>query len=86
VLNPIPGLRRPPIQRSNAHEWKAVFASIHSDTDAVNPVSGAREIFAAAQQPKKLVILHGYEHNAVYSNPTEEWWGAVLAFMSSRNP
>jgi len=59
---------------------------IHSDTDAVNPVSDARKIFAAAQQPKKLVILHGYEHNSVYSNPTEEWWVAVLAFISSHKP
>lgn len=56
---------------------------VHSDTDAVNPVSDAREILAAAQQPKALAILHGYKHNALYSNPTEEWWGAVLVFISS---
>jgi uncharacterized protein len=58
---------------------------IHSDTDQVNPVEAAREIFAAAPQPKALVILHGYKHNAL-QHPSEEWWSAVLGFISAPHP
>lgn len=53
----------------------------HSDTDDVNPVADARKIFAAARQPKTLVILRGYKHNALYQSPSGEWWSAVLTFM-----
>jgi uncharacterized protein len=56
---------------------------IHSDSDHVNPVDGGRSIYAAAQQPKALIILHGYNHNALYQRPSEEWWSSVLAFMKS---
>jgi hypothetical protein len=59
---------------------------IHSDSDRVNPVAGAREIFAAAPQPKALAILHGYSHNALYQRPSEEWWSAVLSFVSAPAP
>lgn len=54
---------------------------IHSDTDQVNPLEGARHIFAAAQQPKDLVILHSHAHNDLYRKPEEDWWGPVLDFM-----
>jgi pimeloyl-ACP methyl ester carboxylesterase len=62
-------------------EVRVPLLVIHSDTDRVNPVSDGREIFAAAQQPKTLMILHGYSHNALYQSPTGEWWSAVLTFM-----
>lgn len=54
---------------------------IGSDTDRVNPVQAGQEIFAAAHQPKTLTILHGYNHNALYQQPTDEWWSSVLAFV-----
>ncbi len=56
---------------------------IHSDTDEVNPVEGGRAIYAAAPQPKTLVILHGYTHNTLYQNPSEQWWGPVLVFVKA---
>lgn len=45
---------------------------IHSDSNQVNPLDGAREIFAAAPPPKALAILHGYSHNAIYQRPSEQ--------------
>jgi alpha-beta hydrolase superfamily lysophospholipase len=57
---------------------------IHSDSDQVNPVEGGKEILAAANQPKSMVILHGYRHNDLYQAPTEDWWSAVLGFMRRR--
>jgi alpha-beta hydrolase superfamily lysophospholipase len=54
---------------------------VHSDVDRVNPAEGGLRIFAAANQPKTLAFLHGYNHNALYQAPTEEWWSAALAFV-----
>jgi alpha-beta hydrolase superfamily lysophospholipase len=56
---------------------------VHSDKDQVNSVDGGREIFAAARQPKALVILHGYRHNDLYQRPSEAWWSPVLSFVSA---
>lgn len=58
---------------------------IHSDTDQVNPVEAGRKIFAAALQPKTLVILHGYRHNDLYQNPSDDWWSAVVLFLKNPN-
>jgi alpha-beta hydrolase superfamily lysophospholipase len=54
---------------------------VHSDIDQVNPTEGGLQIFAAAHQPKTLALLHGYKHNALYQEPTEDWWSSALAFM-----
>ena len=55
---------------------------IHSESDEVNPVSAGRAIFAAANQPKALDILHGFNHNALSGNPTDAWWSGALTFMN----
>lgn len=54
---------------------------VHSDVDRVNPTAGGLQIFAAANQPKTLALLHGYKHNALYQEPVEEWWSPTLAFV-----
>jgi alpha-beta hydrolase superfamily lysophospholipase len=54
---------------------------VHSDVDRVNPTEGGLQIFAAAHQPKTLALLHGFQHNALYQEPAEEWWSSALAFM-----
>jgi len=64
-------------------EIHAPLLVIHSDTDHVNPVAGGRSIYGAAQQPKALTILHGYNHNALYQHPSETWWSSVLAFVKA---
>jgi alpha-beta hydrolase superfamily lysophospholipase len=64
----------------------APWLVIHSDTDQVNPVEAARKIFAAAQQPKALIILHGFRHNVPYQRPSQQWWSAVPGFISAPHP
>jgi fermentation-respiration switch protein FrsA (DUF1100 family) len=54
---------------------------VHSDVDSVNPVSMGQRIFDAAPEPKEIVVLHGFQHNAPYVNPVEEWWKPALQFM-----
>ena len=51
---------------------------IHSESDEALPVEGARTIFEAASEPKKLQILQGFGHNALRKDPTDAWWGAPL--------
>ncbi len=64
----------------------AALLLVHSDQDKVNPLSEGELIFASAPGPKQLVILHGFSHNAIYRDPSEEWWKPVLSFVSPSNP
>jgi uncharacterized protein len=57
---------------------------IYSDADKVNPPIMGRHIFDCAREPKQVALLHGIEHNALYRNPTEEWWTPVLRFLQER--
>lgn len=57
---------------------------VHSDADRVNPVGDGRAVFAAAHEPKELVVLHGFSHNALYREASQDWWQPVLRFMGAR--
>lgn len=57
---------------------------VHSDSDAVIPISMGRQIFQAAHEPKQFVTLHGFSHNAPYKNPSEDWWNPVMGFIRER--
>jgi len=54
---------------------------LHSDADQVNPVWMGQKIFAAAPEPKQLIVVHGLRHNAAYASPSEQWWGPVIEFV-----
>jgi alpha-beta hydrolase superfamily lysophospholipase len=54
---------------------------VGSDADSVNPIAMGQRIFEAAPEPKEIVVLHGFKHNALYQNPSEQWWTAVLQFL-----
>ncbi|MFZ0419166.1 MAG: alpha/beta fold hydrolase [Candidatus Sulfotelmatobacter sp.] len=57
---------------------------VYSDADKVNPPAMGQSIFDFAPEPKQLVVLHGFPHNALYRTPTEEWWAPVLHFLRSQ--
>jgi len=59
---------------------------IASDGDHAIPIDNGRAIFAAAPQPKRFVQLHGFAHNALYKNPSLDWWAAPLAFVFNARP
>jgi len=54
---------------------------IVSDADRRNPMHNGQEIYAAAPEPKHFIILHGFNHNDLYQNPTEAWWQPTLSFI-----
>jgi hypothetical protein len=55
---------------------------VHSADDKVNPVAEGQRVFEAAREPKRLAILKGYGHNALYQKPQAGWWGPALAFVT----
>lgn len=73
-----------------SHEHAPLLV-VHSDADSVNPIAMGERIFEAAPEPKRMVVLHGFKHNALYRNPGEQWWTPVLQFLrapsqSARRP
>jgi uncharacterized protein len=56
---------------------------VSSDADQVVSTEDGRKIYASANEPKRLVLLHGYKHNALYRTPNEEWWREVLKFVGA---
>ena len=66
----------------NVRRATAPLLVIHSDQDAVNPLSEGKMVFTSAPDPKQLIILHGFPHNAIYRDPSESWWQPVLSFVS----
>jgi len=54
---------------------------VHSDADSVNPIAMGQRIFRAAPEPKYMLVLHGFKHNALYKTPSEQWWTSVLQFL-----
>ena len=59
---------------------------VASDADRVNPAADGEKIFAAALEPKKFVLLHGFKHNAPYQTADAAWWGATLEFVTTSAP
>jgi len=60
---------------------RAPLLVVHSDADAVNPLWMGQQIFDAAAEPKQMVVVHGFSHNAPYMNPSEEWWMPAVEFL-----
>lgn len=54
---------------------------VHSDADQVVPASMAAQLDAAAPPAAIRIALHAFDHNALYENPTLDWWAPILAFL-----
>jgi fermentation-respiration switch protein FrsA (DUF1100 family) len=61
---------------------QAPLLVIASDADKVNPYTDGEKIFAAALEPKKFVLLHGFKHNAAYRAADTAWWGSTIEFVT----
>jgi alpha-beta hydrolase superfamily lysophospholipase len=68
----------------NVRRLKIPLQVVYSDADTVNPPAMGQRIFEAASEPKRLAVLHGFAHNALYQKPAEEWWTPVLQFLQAR--
>ena len=55
---------------------------IQSRSDTVNPIEMGRRVFTAAHEPKRMIEVDGFKHNAIYKTPSLIWWSPVLAFIA----
>lgn len=53
---------------------------IHGDADTVVPIELGRQLFAAANEPKRLVVLAGMDHNDF---PPAEYFETLVDFLDS---
>jgi uncharacterized protein len=68
----------------SAKKLASVFCPVlvaHGEPDNVVPTSEGRELYAAAHEPKKLIILPGAHHN-VFGYGGEEYFGEIAKFIS----
>ncbi|HEY5411508.1 MAG TPA: hypothetical protein VIJ94_12360 [Caulobacteraceae bacterium] len=56
---------------------------VQSDADTMTPLVQGQRIYAAANSPKQLAVVHGFKHNGVRRHTSEDWWNPVLAFVGS---
>lgn len=56
---------------------------LHSDTDQSNPLFMGKNVFKAANEPKKFVLLHGLQHNAPINDSSKVWWDKVIEFIKN---
>ena len=62
---------------------RAPVLVVQSDADRMTPLEQGERVYAAANQPKRLAVLHGYKHNGLRFRTTDAWWVPVLDFVGS---
>jgi fermentation-respiration switch protein FrsA (DUF1100 family) len=62
---------------------KAPLLILHGARDSMIPVTQARQVYAAANEPKTLAILRRGDHNDLFDHGA---WGKVTAFLDTREP
>ena len=65
----------------NVAHVRSPMAVVHSDTDTVIPFEMGKRVYAAAPAPKRMIVAHGFKHNALLKEPSKGWWKSVLEFM-----
>ena len=58
---------------------------LQSDADPGTPTAMGQKIFEAASCPKQMIVLHNFEHNALYRDPSEAWWKPAIQFIHGSN-
>jgi fermentation-respiration switch protein FrsA (DUF1100 family) len=62
---------------------KVPLLILHGARDSMIPVTQARQVYAAANEPKTLAILRRGDHNDLFDHGA---WGKVTAFLDTREP
>jgi fermentation-respiration switch protein FrsA (DUF1100 family) len=62
-------------------EVKAPLLMLHGDQDQIIPETMARQLFAAARDPKTFHLITGADHNDTYERGGDSYWQALTAFL-----
>jgi len=68
---------------SKTGRYHGPLLQIHGDADTVVPIELGRRLFAAANEPKRLLVLSGADHNDF---PPDEYFEALVDFLDSLPP
>lgn len=72
---------------TNIGRVRAPLLLVHSDADQLFPMAMPRRIFAAANEPKAFVRVHGYRHEDGHLKPDSTYWAGVMSFaLTGRLP
>ena len=71
-------MRDPFLSRENILRVEEPLLVIHGTADAVVPVEMGRQLFALANEPKKLAIIDGAMHSDLWDHGL---WPIVLGFL-----
>ena len=66
-----------------ARSLRVPLLVVHSRGDAKFPVAFAEEIQAASRAPSRLVVLDGFAHAAARKDPSDAYWGSIVAFATA---
>lgn len=76
-------------------EWNNVKAAreistpllwIQSVDDEIVPADASRQVFEAAPQPKKALMLQGLDHNAIHTKRPQQIWDPLVSFVQTGIP
>ena len=70
----------------NVKRVRSPILVVHSRADRTIPFAMGEAIYAAAPEPKQLVLLDGFSHNTPYADPALNWWPQVIEFVSAGAP
>lgn len=62
---------------------KVPLLVVHSDEDQIFPLSMARRVYGAANEPKAFVRVHGYKHEDGHVRPDGSFWAGVMTFAQT---
>lgn len=67
----------------NVADVRAPLLVVHSDKDQLFPIAMPRRVFAAANEPKAFVKVHGYTHEDGHLRPDATYWAGVITFAQT---
>ncbi len=69
----------------NVELFRLPVLIVHSTDDQLFPTSMAEKLFAAANEPKNLVLLHGLKHNDMLEGRHAEYLAPVIEYLRATN-
>ena len=78
VPDAYPSLRRIP-------DLRAPLLVIHGDRDDIVPMFHGEALYAAAREPKRLLVVEGAGHNDLVTLDGEQWAAAIAARVPKRS-
>ena len=60
---------------------QAPLMVVHSDADKTIPAFMSKRVDEAAPAQAQRITLHGFGHDALYEDPSLDWWKPVLTFV-----